>query len=427
MHEGLLGSRFLREALPLVSSYFSGESVALADTQVSIGVDTDHESRRFASQLRLRHALTCSNQLMQIVRDIESRTSSVNQLVRMETKGVLRGRLDIPRYVARRAYGLSWPKTYPILVTEESPSTPENALVKRVFQFLLARLSWTGVDTKSAELLAARRSRRWVSNRIVREPWSSVATTSSIKRLHSEAMRRISRRQTGNDRAYSELLDLVQDWQLFGTELGGAAASDRLVTALLAFPEDEAFLDRIYEIWCIREIARCLQDLGASVVSGPISLTGSRDLPVYELNLAGHRLEIWFQLALNPGDAKWTYQSNGQGLRGIPDITIVANGTHRLVFDAKNRLVAGRTRSEETYKMLGYFENFRSLLEAPTNWGAVAFISENSFARCLISNSGKRLHLLSAHPYSEPNCQFRDQCRAVLSDWINHWRSAALN
>jgi hypothetical protein len=419
--ENAPGGRFLFEALPLVATYFSGETVELAGTAIPFGEESDAETIRFAAQLRLRHALACCATLLPIVQRIEEHTSYVNRMIRTETQGVIRGRLDIPRYVARKATSLSWPRTYPILVSEDSPSTPENALTGRVLRILLARLATKDLDSQTAEVTAARRFRHWISNRLSRSPWCEVRASSSIARLQLEASRRVDRRQTGNDRAYSELIGLVKQWKLNSGEIGGSPSSEEFVNTLLSFPADDFFLDRIYEIWCIREIAACLLEIGATLVDGPIALTNNRASPIYTFQLDKARIEIWFQRSLDTRFATWRYELNGQLLRGIPDITVIANGAHFLLVDAKNRLVTGNTRPEETYKMLGYFENFKTLLGKPASWGILAFISYNRFSQSLASFPDRKLVMLSANPTSAQECTFKTQMTSILYEWVSNW------
>lgn len=421
-HEIEFGGRFLAEALPLVASYFSGEQVALGAHVVGLGEDTDAESKLFETQIRLRHALTCCAELVPLIHRIEERVSSVNSTVRTDTKGIIRGRLDIPRYVARRSAALSWPKSYPVLVSEESPSTPENLLAARVLRHLLIRLSISRAQHKTAEAVSAHWYRQWIGNRLRRTPWCDVASTSSIPRLQMETSRRISRRQTGNERAYTDLVSLVDEWQLAGPGNGGATASSKFVRALLSFPADEGFLDRIYEIWCIRETARCLINMGASLVEGPVPLTMNRDRPIYTFQFGDDRIEIWFQRSLDPESAIWRYEASGNPLRGIPDVTVVANDRHFLLVDAKNRLVTGNTRSEETYKMLGYFENFGPLLRDSASWGVLAFVSHNDFYQSLQSPPDRRLVMISAHPQSRDDCGFESQLSELFRAWISGWQ-----
>jgi hypothetical protein len=417
------GKRFLVEALPLVASYLSGENVKLTTSDVTLGEESDAESQLFANQIRLRHAIACCTELILIVHQIEEKISSVSRMIRTETRGVIRGRLDIPKYVARRSSSLSWPKSYPILVSEDSPSTPENLLMARVFRHMLYRLATTNLPPRTAEVLSARWFRNWISSRLKREPWVNINANASLQRLHLETSRRISRRQTGNDRAYSNLLNLIEDWQLLSLEHRGATSSDKYVDALLSFPADEAFLNRIYEIWCIREIAAILSGNGAMLVEGPAPMTESRQRPIYVFQIEQDRIEIWFQRALIPESATWSYESTGKNLRGIPDITIIANGTYFLLIDAKNRLVTGNTRSEETYKMLGYFENFRPLFSNTGNWGVLAFVSYNGFFQSLASSPpGRKIVMLSADPKSALQCNFKAQFSKILHDWFEQWR-----
>lgn len=420
------GGRFLAEALPLVASYFSGEQVALAGSEVALGEDTDDESLMFGSQIRLRHALTCCAELVPLIQRIEERVSSVNNTVRTETKGVIRGRLDIPRYVARRSAAISWPKTYPILVSQESPSTPENLLTVRVLRHLATQLCSARVPTKTAEAVSARWYRQWIGNRLKRTPWCGVTGSATIPRLHMETSRRISRRQTGNERAYSDLLILIDDWKLAGVVSGGATDSDKFVRALLSFPADDSFLDRIYEIWCIREMALCLSHLGATLLKGPLPLTMNRQHPIYTFQMGDDCIEIWFQHSLNSASAVWNYEATGISLRGIPDITVVANGCHFLLVDAKNRLVTRNTRPEETYKMLGYFENFSPVMRSSSSWGVLAFVSFNEFFQSLQSPPGRRLVMISADPKSRSDCVFQSQFIKLLREWLNVWQKEGL-
>lgn len=416
--EAQLGLRFLKEALPLISTYFSGENVELSGMATSIGEDSDDESKPFTEHIRLRHAIACCAELFPIVQRIEGGLSSFTATVRTETKGVIRGRLDIPRYVSKRASSLSWPRTYPILVTSETPSTPENALVVRILRTLLQRMATSNVPLNSAESILIRRCKNWILGRINRDPWRDVATASSLPRLYHEASRRIARRQTGNQRAYSNLTQFAREWRLVGEELAGSTSSERFAESLLSFPADETFFDRIYEIWCIKSIATALMQIGAQLIAGPVPMTESRRKAIYTFELGGLQLEVWFQKSLPNENAEWRYESTDASLRGIPDICILTSNSCRMLIDAKNRLVTTATRSEETYKMLGYFENFQTVLAGSTNWATLAFVSTTGFSRALKSSKGQRLELISAHPMHADQCTFARDIRRIIEAWI---------
>lgn len=385
----------------------------------SIGQDSDAESQEFGHHIKFRHAIACCTELFPIVQRIEGGLSSITDTTRTETRGVIRGRLDIPRYVARRSSSFSWPKTYPILVTTENAGTPENELVVRLFRTLLQRLPIAKFPANSAEATLGRRYKSWILGRMKRDPWAAISCTSSLPRLYMEACRRIARRQTGNEQAYSSLVSFIKDWRLVGEEFAGAASSEKFIDSLLSFPSDQSFLDRIYEIWCIRTVADSFIQLGGKLIDGPCKMTENRRKPIYVIEFSSNRIEIWFQSSLPSEEASWLYDSTGNALRGIPDITVVANGSHRIIIDAKNKMVTGTTRSEETYKMLGYFENFRRTLEAETNWGILAFVSLNGFSRSLKSSNGRLLELISAHPATLADCNFVNDIKPILQKWID--------
>ncbi|MGS1005428.1 hypothetical protein [Burkholderia glumae] len=255
--------------------------------------------------------------------------------------------------------------------------------------------------------------------RMKRDPWAEVKFGASLQRLYLEAARRVARRQTGNEAAYTSLIEFLKDSGLVGEEFAGATSSEGFVDLILSFPADQAFLDRIYEIWCIRAIGFALEKVGACLREGPVPMTESRRRPIYSFELYGNKIEIWFQRALPKQGAEWVYESNGMALRGIPDVSIILNDFHYLLFDAKNRAMTGATMSEETYKMLGYFENFKSILSSPTSWGVVAFISDNASLRSLKSRNERQLELISAHSSSSLDCSFERQISGILTRWFD--------
>lgn len=420
--DNYFGRRFLKEALPLVSTYFSGESVELTGMITSVGDEPDSEILNFVEYIRFRHAIACCLELFPIVKRIEERISTFSDIERKETEGIIRGRLDIPRYVAQRSLVLSWPRTYPLLMTTTTLDTPENSLVIGIFRTLLSRLSIKTLPINSAELLLAQRSRQWIINRIKREPWLEVSGKSSLHRLYLEASRRVDRQQTGNVRAYFDLIKFVKDWRLIGGDFTGVGSSDRFVDSMLAFPANQSFFDRIYEVWCICEVAKALTYLGANLLSGPIALADSRKKPVFTFDYESNRIEVWFQRPLPSAQAEWGYDSTGAALRGIPDISVIANESHFILIDAKNKLVTTTTRSEETYKMLGYFENFNSVLKHQTCWGVLAFMSFDAFSRSLKSKNGRHLDLISAHPIDFDNCTFSHDISLIIKQWIMNWK-----
>ncbi|WP_252106995.1 MULTISPECIES: hypothetical protein [unclassified Halomonas] len=415
--------RFFQEALPLLSTYFSGESVEIANVNIPAGQDSDDESLKFVDQIRFRHAIASCTSLIPIVHKIEGQVSNLTDTLRKETKGEIRGRLDIQRYMARRISTKTWPRTYPVLVTTTKPNTPENRLVVQLFRILLSRLHTNTHPLNYSESKLGQSCRNWIRARLRSEPWVDVSGSSSIQRLFLEASRRTARRQTGNDYSYLELIKFIKDWKLLGEDIAGGPSSNHFINSMFAFPTDQSFMDRIYEIWCIRQIGQALTTLGATLLDGPHALYQNRKYPIYDFELEGDRIRVFFQRSLPHENARWAYTSTSAKIRAIPDIIVIANEVHYIIFDAKNRLVTGSTRSEETYKMLGYFENFNSILKGKSNWGVLAFTSNDLFRRTLVSDNGRRLELISAHPKNPTKCGFSSDVRSIINEWLKSWKS----
>ena len=419
-----MSQRFLSEALPLISSYLSGSQVDIGIHSINIGEEHEDDLVKFSDMVRIRHAIACCSELSKIFYNIETSISRSNRVIRDETRGVIRGRLDIPRYIARRTANLSWPRTYPILATEKSSETPENLLLVHVLKRVLRLLNESILDKNSAEYREMLRCRHWISACLHQEPWSKLSSGTSIRRLWLETSRRVARRQTGNEKAYDALLRFVSEWHLFGDELGGKPDPNKLIQALFAFPSDEAFLDRIFEIWCLSEVVAVLQIAGCNLVDGPLPLTSRRKSAIYYLSIGEHSVEVWFQKSIGPTLSQWSYYESRTSLRGIPDISVVVDGNHWLIVDAKNRNITSNTRSEETYKMLGYFENFALKLDKPSCWAILAFISYKGISNTLISNNGQRIIIASAHPEEALACKFRGCIESGIREWIKSWNTS---
>ena len=76
--------RFVREALPLLSSYFYGEQVLLEPTDLMVGNEGEDEYKAFADLIRMRHALACGLRLKPILEAIERGVSQTSEIVRAE-------------------------------------------------------------------------------------------------------------------------------------------------------------------------------------------------------------------------------------------------------------------------------------------------------------------------------------------------------
>jgi len=409
--------RFLSEALPLISSYFSGAEVELGPQHVSADEEEDWgtEFGEFISLIKLRHALGCCSYLMTVTQEIEAGASHTTTLIRSRTSGVVRGRLDIPLYIAERASTRLLAKTYPIILLDESPNTPENQVAKQLMNEILQRFRRAPIPEATAEKRLSAEYSLLISRRLGQYPWAEVRGPSGgLRRTALEAKHRIAKRQTGNEPAYRRLVELVNRWLLEFEKAGPINNHDAVVKALLAFPSSLAFDDRIFEIWCLKELARAFESCGAVLIDGPTPLALNSVKPIYVFRHGERLVRIWFQKALNTEFAQWHYEGT-KPLRGIPDITVENDGC-LLLLDSKNRLADKGVRPEETYKMLGYFENFRPILIPP--YGLVCFTSIDDFHRTLNAKGGGTLALMSAHPFDPQSCKLAEHLRNSVGDWL---------
>lgn len=352
-----LSRAYLAEALELLASYLFSRGVEL--TPLAVGVrEAGDETTHFLRELEARHALAAAMRLRELLQSLERSASSTSQLERDQSKGIIRGRLDIPRYIARRAAQRFGPRTYPTIITETSPDTPENALVATALRSLGNQLGQSAFARSAhAEGEATAEAYGWVRARRRRLPWAGVRRRDVLSRLEREAAQRVRKRQTGNDVAYGALLTWVAEWIVDVRRLG-VSELDRVVDGILAFPQGEAFWNKVFEVWCLREIASSLRRCGAMLVKGPRPLHERHRGPIYRFAFREHDVDVWFQRQEPLGSARWRYEG-ADDLVGVPDIAVSGAARPPLLVDAKRRLGREDSQSEEIYKLLGYAENFR--------------------------------------------------------------------
>ena len=410
--------RFIREALPLLSSYLYSEQVVLEPTDLEIGLEMADEYEEFANLLRMRHAVACGLRLKPILEAVERGVSNVSEIVRSESKGNIYGRLDIQLYLNRRSRNMSWPRSFPVLIAADSPNTPENQLIAETLREFVRRLNASQVVEVSAERAYCLNLLRWTREQIHSEPWSRVAPARGVERLRRETEYRLRKRQTGNEPAYSQFLAWHSQW-LFDATQSNPDETEDFINVLLAFPPGEFFEDRVFEIWCLYQVIESFRRAGAVVLNGPRPLSERSSRSICELRYGNYRFEIWFQKSLPTSAAHWQYVHSRRPLVGIPDVTVIGDDGRRLLIDAKRREVSTQTRPEETYKMLGYLENFRTIFQATPFWGVLCFLSGNELYTEIAADSRHKLFLIGADHQNPTIGALGGRMDTVISEWLS--------
>jgi len=418
LNNGVATRRFIREALPLLSSYLYSEQVELEPTDLEVGEGMHDEYDAFASLLRMRHAVACGLRLKPILEYVERGVSHASEMVRSESKGQIFGRLDIQLYLNRRSTNRSWPRNFPVLIAEDTPNTPENQLIAESLRQFVRRLNESQVVELSAERAYCLNLLRWTREQLHSEPWSRVIPARGTERLRRETEHRLRKRQTGNEPAYSQFLNWHNQW-VFDVTQSDPDQTEDFVNLLLAFPPGDFFEDRVFEIWCLYKVIESFRRAGAVVLDGPRPLSERSGRSICEMRYGNYRFEIWFQKSLPSSAAKWQYLNSRKPLAGIPDITVIGTDGRRLLIDAKRREVLTQTRPEETYKMLGYLENFRNLFQPTPFWGVLCFLSANDLYTEIVTEAGHKLFLVGAHNENPTICAFGGRLDTAISEWLS--------
>lgn len=413
------GRTFLLQALDLLASYLFGRTVELEATPVGVADEKrDDETSRFLRELECRHAIACGVRLKEIMNAVERAASGTSAVRRTESRGVIRGRLDIPQYIARRAAHKTLPRTYPVLVNEEIPDTPENVLARQVLRGLSSQLGQSPFPRSYAEGRLGLALYAWARSRLQRLPWSEIRRVAPIQLLQREAIQRIRKRQTGNDAAYAALVEWSREWQVDVSKIG-STGKQRVLDGLLAFPPGDFFWEKVFEVWCLREAVESLQRCGFSIALGPEPLHRRGSGPIYSLTDGEQVIKVWFQRQRPLGAGLWRYAVSGNLLRGIPDIVITGENKVPLLIDAKFRKANSESRPEETYKMLGYAENFRATYGGKGFHGLLAFIGDTSAETVLHGPGDGRLSLIFVQEGTRDNAfqgYFDNSMRAWLAN-----------
>jgi len=365
-----------KAALDVVGRYFMGSSASNKLVNApALDIQAGAEDSTLITSLRFRYTLAISQTILGLIGEILQKPTFRYSVHQIDSVGYISGPLDLSRFLTRPPVS-DGPQVFPILSARQSSKTPENLFTVWVALWignqLLDSISSSGIHETSPEGLQAQQTiqqlqyllRNPVFHDLV-APAKSILRTGSEEELSSRVAERLRRREVANAEPYERLYELVHELRRFGpTGLPGEFH--------WAF-YGEGFDNKLFELWCLWQIARSIsRKIGAS---HPQLKEDWRFGSAYEWEMEQTNIKLYFQSSITrlfPGKrARWLrlpdYRSddqashNGKPLGGVPDfiLAIERDGFVQIaILDAKLRQREAAP-SEELYKLLGYFDNFR--------------------------------------------------------------------
>ena len=369
----------IRDALPYLATYFAEAPTWTLQTRPHVAV-ADRELDDLAQFVRMRVAVAAAGALEPILAELDGRASFQYTRRAEESRGSLRGKLDIPRY-ARARFRPDAPRRYPIQNVRRRFATPENALAAYAARWVSSELAQSPVHLlpKSAPERRTIHEGRASLARRLRRPMLADASDLAIETRRQGALRqlldRVERRvEQGHIRAtdlYSKLVEFVRS---FNPEQSSAEPG---VIPWAIY--DSRFDSKLFEIWSLAMLVEALKERLGGPASGPRPLYERGHNSIAAWHVGSAKVLLYFQRALSQlGSAgtSWSFvEPSPSPLGGIPDLSVVVeqlgSDSTTIIIDPKLRR-REQAPTEEIYKLIGYFGN---LLGASRRLGAIVFYS----------------------------------------------------
>lgn len=359
----ILWAAALRDAAGILSAYIT--PIAYALENVSVQLVPDSESDGFVKEIKSRLDLGRANAFLQLMQESELVVTTAYRHVLSRSKGAIRGKIDVPRFILGRARNEK--RGIPVILASRQITTPENLLVSEVFRlcFVIAE-QWKyrgGAEAKEA-------TRLWNGLQTYEStfPWNELRSKArpSLSELIEVVKGRLRTGQVMPGSFYQEIA------LLFSKYPKNLRRFEKATTPLLLLlTQSPNFEDRVFELLCLSWIISTIRKFCLDVVVNPSALYGSNKGPVATGWFGGKKLTLFYQQSANLLPIPiWIDRRTQMPFRAIPDIVLkISSGINNsfMILDAKNRTLA--SESEVAYKLMGYKENL----------GIVPFISVGIF------------------------------------------------
>ena len=383
-------------ALPLLATYFADAPTWTLETQTQLHTATPSAGRQevddLAAALRLRAGLAAAQRLLSVLRRITARPTFRYTQTASESVGAIRGRLDLARYSRSRGR-LDVPRRYPVRQVTREEATPENILAAYAAQWIDRDLGATPsrlLPAKAPERrqldatqLALRNATRRPGLAGATEQAQRVWRRGGLEALLDRVDARLGSGRVSPAPPYQELTD----WVRRTVDRQALADPGEIEWAFY----DGRFDTKLFEIWCLQQLATALTTLLGPAISDPPVLARRGTQPLFSWHTGAGVLHLHFQPSLGALCSRgviWRFQPENRPLAGYPDLAITAtrvDGTSGLaLLDPKLRQRRGAP-TEEIYKLLGYFAHLDLGARA---LGAIIYYSPGVARRFSLSSAG---------------------------------------
>lgn len=366
--------------ISFLSDYFTSFDVNNISTDIDL-TNNGIENINIYARILLANV----DYFFEMIEKLENIFTFTHKKVNHTCKGEIRGSLLINQY-AKEIVSHHYPKRYECVQKKKSYCTPENVLIC----FSILKI----LENMEQFLYSINRSSSIIKKNYINSPeynkiiicmgrCEDYLTSKELSECRQEALKYIN---LYGSQLPNELIDIIAsrireerisnivlyekiiDWIKWFLKHGIAFITTNTIDILRY---DDSFADKLFELWTLYSLKAYISTETKFNCINYYKFT-RRDGVIYECKTDSDVIEFIYQVGKNvywddKNPVSWNYiKPSNSILIGKPDITIRVHGSKDriIMFDAKNRIRENGQVSEEVYKMIGYFDNFKKMLES---------------------------------------------------------------
>lgn len=423
-----------------VNEFFSTYSLTSQnmDMKIDAGSLTDSDLNIY-----IRIILSNLSEFRKMLSSIEKSLSYMYKDKIQTFDGEIHGHLQVQKCLQTKTQ-VRYPKEYPCLIKERTSATPENIFLIFIVDYLIHLLD------RFDKRLRQYGGNLYLSEKNLIDEYKRILTSFERKNYFKDCLIEVRKilKEYGNE--FSETLvneikirslkGKIRNYQAYEQifnwywryRQGSIVLDSNKTMQMIRYSDD--FSNRLFELWCLFSIKETfVNEFGMNIISERnIMDVGSKSVFTLQTNTGGI-VDIFYQRGASlywsdQIEPRWKYIGNDskqKRLVGIPDISIKYQAeTNTLVMiDLKNRIRSSGNNSEEIYKMIGYFDNFRNMFQEKYSsdikkQAILIFRNDISpFSERLMSEHDLLLNTYSVSPSQKDILnveQFKEICQCIL-------------